>query len=514
MNKLWFVILALTFALFFTACNTAGEQENYIENDESYEEIYAINDENEEEIAELYLTQQEMFLADLDYMLYALENNFALFDVAYWARGIDIQVLIEDMKNIVIANPDMDAVDFMYAMIENFSPLHGFAHFIIETPPLHDFALNNPNDPVRLMFTPRALARWSYPHVLNFYQSQLLRGQWSGQALLRIEGEARRQMRLDRFLLFGKYDEVEEINRALALGDINEAAALISQLGIHIDRNIPNVSTEILEEGQIAYLSINRFFFDNDPESPAWYSDKETIHSFFEEIRDYSHLIIDLRRNTGGIPRFFEDVIVRPIINEPVQAEGFVFAAQGYYSNEHLEAVAHGVSFTPETIGAFIGPSDNRLRTIPEMLAEFDLSELNLADLERMGYGFPIHMEKLYPIRLERFGYQSAFGGKVWLLTSDIVGSAAQISSWLSKESGFATHVGETTGGNFGGPRTAVALPNTGMLFRIDVFYVTDSHGRPLEAGTVPHHFNREGMDALETALALITEGDRESVLE
>jgi len=38
------------------------------------------------------------------------------------------------------------------------------------------------------------------------------------------------------------------------------------------------------------------------------------------------------------------------------------------------------------------------------------------------------------------------------------------------------------------------------------MFYVTDTHGRPLEAGTIPHYFNRNGMDALEAVLAIINE--------
>ena len=35
----------------------------------------------------------EHFLYDIEYMLYVLENNFALFDVAYWARGADITAI-------------------------------------------------------------------------------------------------------------------------------------------------------------------------------------------------------------------------------------------------------------------------------------------------------------------------------------------------------------------------------------------------------------------------------------
>ena len=67
--------------------------------------------------------------------------------------------------------------------------------------------------------------------------------------------------------------------------------------------------------------------------------------------------------------------------------------------------------------------------------------------------------------------------------------------------------MGDTTGGGFGGPRVAVPMPNTGVIFYFDMFYITDARGRPIEAGTDPHFFNRPGMDALETVLALIAEG-------
>ena len=86
--------------------------------------------------------------------------------------------------------------------------------------------------------------------------------------------------------------------------------------------------------------------------------------------------------------------------------------------------------------------------------------------------------------------------------------SGAQIAAWLAKNSGFATLVGEITGGCWGGLRLISAMPNTGILFQFDAFYITDRYGRPLEAGTIPHHFNHPGMDAMETVLALIAEGE------
>jgi ABC-type glycerol-3-phosphate transport system substrate-binding protein len=87
------------------------------------------------------------------------------------------------------------------------------------------------------------------------------------------------------------------------------------------------------------------------------------------------------------------------------------------------------------------------------------------------------------------------------------MGSAAQIVPWVVKEIDFATLVGEVTGGILGGPRTFVALPNSGIVFQMDLFYITDQYGFPLEAGTTPHYFNRDGYDALETVLQMIAEG-------
>jgi C-terminal processing protease CtpA/Prc len=96
------------------------------------------------------------------------------------------------------------------------------------------------------------------------------------------------------------------------------------------------------------------------------------------------------------------------------------------------------------------------------------------------------------------------FNGKIWMLVNENMGSAAQVAAWFAKESGFATLVGDITGGSYGGPRTNARLPNTGIALTFDMLYPIDAHGRPLEAGTIPHHFNLPGLDALETVLTII----------
>jgi len=124
-----------------------------------------------------------------------------------------------------------------------------------------------------------------------------------------------------------------------------------------------------------------------------------------------------------------------------------------------------------------------------------------------MDYGYRLRISANVR-RLPRFDNHPAFDGQIWLLTGPNMMSATQIAAWVAKDTGFATLVGDITGGAYGGPRTFVTLPNSGIAFQMDLFYVTDRHGRPLEAGTIPHYFNREGMDALATVLAMIDEGN------
>ena len=110
-----------------------------------------------------------------------------------------------------------------------------------------------------------------------------------------------------------------------------------------------------------------------------------------------------------------------------------------------------------------------------------------------------------------RFPYipDTSFDGKVWLLTNGNNYSGGALFARHAKEMGFATLVGEQTGGAYTtSAGMFFALPNTGIILRWDIDYLTDSEGRALnEFPTTPHHLNRPGMDALETVLKLIEEG-------
>jgi len=100
---------------------------------------------------------------------------------------------------------------------------------------------------------------------------------------------------------------------------------------------------------------------------------------------------------------------------------------------------------------------------------------------------------------------RSDFCGQPWLLTAGTSASAAEWLTAIWSMSNAAIVVGGRTRGVFDTP-VFFSLPNTGMFLVYDFAYVFDRHSRHLSNGIVPDHFNRVGMDALKTTLALIVE--------
>jgi hypothetical protein len=383
-------------------------------------------------------------------MIYVLENNFAAFDVANWARDVDIRELEAAARKSILAMEE-ECRDIFFGIISyHFSPLSSIGHFNILPYEAIEGGYYN--------FHPRHRHHFRSPEVQRFYgdmtdyrrniQSEEM------QRLVKIYGSPPRMRTLE---------EIMNPERA------------------------PRVET--LRENEIAFISTG-------------ISSSDTI-GLLSYVRDldldsYEHIIIDLRGNGGGIIRHYIEALWHPLSNQQSweNPQLFLFFRDHYYTRRFEDTLDHTslISNFEQNITAIT----EAYRPIQEILAEFDLPELPLIDRSRLQYGAPAIF------RLPILPNPNGFDGKIWLLVDDLVGSASQIFSWFAKETGFATLVGETTGGNFGGERTIAFLPNTGIMFQFDVFYITDSRGRPLEAGTIPHYFNHPGMDALQTVFALI----------
>jgi hypothetical protein len=413
----------------------------------------------------------EFFLEDLDYMVDVLENNFALLDVANWAHGVDYKELAENARKSILAMEEPCEDMFLAIIYTHFFPLFWTGHFEIFTQLAYYHAIRQPvfGEPQHQM----NLRLLNTPLAYRFYDPRSDEQTAFEEALQTVWATLEKPIS-NRFFGLGGYEAPSN----------------------------PEV-TRIIEEGRIGYIfaGISTNMLNNN---------KALIFDFYNEIADFEHLIIDMRGNGGGHINFFIDILLRPLLREVVEhPKSFVFFMDG----EHVRRF-DDILFLSTEYSANMTITEP-YRPVNEILAENDFPDAHLLDFERLHYGAPYGRAYYRRSVIEHFIHplfddRPIFNGKIWLLTDNMMGSAAQVSAWYAKETGFATLVGDTTGGNAGGPRTLVLMPNTGIAFHFDIFYITDSRGRPFEAGTIPHHFNRPGMDALETVLTLIEERDYE----
>ncbi|MCL2854805.1 MAG: S41 family peptidase [Defluviitaleaceae bacterium] len=245
-----------------------------------------------------------------------------------------------------------------------------------------------------------------------------------------------------------------------------------------------NVHAESVEEGRIARIAINSFMRDNIT------VDREIILPFLESVADYEHLIIDIRGNGGGSSSYFPQNFMQYLIDQPLTYHYHFFTMDGDHVRRFYNAKPlpwNDISFNPISYG-FVA----------------ELPYLHPDDAGFLRYYATIE-STIHPS-----DYAVGFNGKIWLLVDGRNFSAADYAATIARQTGFATIVGEPTGGaGIGVDPIVFVLPNTGIAGRFQGVYSTDSLGRNgYEFVTQPDILNRQGMDALATVLALIEEGD------
>ena len=221
-----------------------------------------------------------------------------------------------------------------------------------------------------------------------------------------------------------------------------------------------NITTEILVPDEVAYLAIASFM--NNIEM-----DRDALFAFYEEIQDFDHLIIDLRGNFGGYFVNFTGNVMGALIDEPIAISYHEFfrdtpdvwtGVDMYINAYYLSSDFEG---TPEPVSAFF--------------ERHSMPYFNEHDLDYVDY--VLYWD--YYVQPIEDGFP--FDGKIWLLVDEMSASASELAAIFSASSGFATVVGRPTMGIMGAITITPILPNTGIIFRIDVGYLTDPYGRSLE---------------------------------
>ena len=98
-----------------------------------------------------------------------------------------------------------------------------------------------------------------------------------------------------------------------------------------------NVETKILEPGKTAYVFIDAF------DHGQMETDREILLPFYDKVRTYDNLIIDITNNLGGSMAYFDELVVAPLTKETLTVPGYQLFKDGE-NNRTFLYVEEGVS--------------------------------------------------------------------------------------------------------------------------------------------------------------------------
>lgn len=229
-------------------------------------------------------------------------------------------------------------------------------------------------------------------------------------------------------------NDSKAVNRYSNLQSVGQVSQLSSNDVIY-----DNVKTNILEKAKVAYLSIHSFNTFNIQ------GDMKVIKPYLQSIKNYKTLIIDIRGNGGGDSSYWADNIVPMLINKPLDDTQYLAFRGGSFVEQFIKC-RFGFGYKKlEPISNIY--KENLKNLPPEVKEEFKYYSQN-----------KIHYEPKNSI---------GFSGRIYLLVDGNVFSSAEAFAAFAKSTGFATLVGERTGGDGIGFDPAVCvLPNSGYVFR------------------------------------------------
>lgn len=238
-----------------------------------------------------------------------------------------------------------------------------------------------------------------------------------------------------------------------------------------------NFNTEIIEEGKIASITIKTFDREYVNE------DKEKLLAFFDEVKDYDHVIIDLQNVYSGEVDYFVQNIIAPNIDKPLTADTYLLFKDGDNNRNFLQS-----RYTQDDIKS--------IDTLPsfENIVEEDVEDLDCYVVD--------------PFTVEPSNAKAIIKGKIWVLTSAYTYGVADKFANFCEQTGFATVVGETTsGGGLGIEDFAYQLPNSKLLVGYRGDYPLNQDGScNLEVGTIPNIIT-SNENILDACLKIIENG-------
>jgi len=200
-----------------------------------------------------------------------------------------------------------------------------------------------------------------------------------------------------------------------------------------------NIDAKLLRYKKVAYLGVKKLNKLNIE------SDMKIIKPFLESIKDYDALIIDIRQNGGGSSYYWSEHIVPMLINKPIKWTKYFVYRGGTFSEPFIKSL-RGTGFESlKPIEEFA--KEGLTKAPPEILKD---------------YKYYINAEEIIQPK-----DSVNFRGKIYMLVDSEVYSSSEMWASFAKSTGFATLVGEKTGGDgIGQDPLICTLPNSGYVFR------------------------------------------------
>lgn len=379
-------------------------------------------------------------LADFDYLYQTLEENYPYFQVLQRMEGVDLQVLYQETRP-KIADSSSDAAFFV--LLDQFiGQAQSVGHLSLITPMDYGWFVETYKNQA-------GVPESSWP-----IQKRLAAAYGNTQSQATYEGLSVLMQPIQERVrqYYAKTEPVQDNSKTET-------------------QPLANVETRLIEEGRIAYIAVNSFDMN------FYEEDREKLMTFYQEVRDYDHVIFDLTNNSGGGMSYFDDLIAAPNIDAPLSCQTYELVKNGTLNHQFLDLSAY--------------------RPIAELPP---LPQMNQEDLAEMD-AFYAQQYTIEPLNGEKM-----LQGKVWLLVGPNVFSSSEYAAMFCKATGWATLVGKRTGGDgIGEDPVPIVLPNSGLIVRYSAVYGVDSTGAgSQEWGTEPDIYSIEDESALNTCLHAI----------
>ncbi|QHQ60985.1 hypothetical protein Ana3638_09530 [Anaerocolumna sedimenticola] len=395
------------------ASRTEEAKETVIEKEVVTEEDI-LNEMKSEDKNWMNLTNKQ-YLKDFDYLYKQLKENYPFFGVAKRKYGIDLKKRYEKTRKL-LESCDND-YNFFYLLREEFIPQEFIGHmslwgtrYLSEVKNKKDFVVNFPqygeqlNPYIKALENPVSIK--NYEKMTTFFEN-----------------------------LSKKAEEANKRNEISENSNSNEYENEIASA---------NVTTKLIEDKKIAYIQVQSFDMD------CYKEDIKTLMEFYKKVSGYDNLIIDISENGGGGMDYFNDLIVSPNIDKPIQVPVYSFIKAGENNNKFLK-IKEGIK-------------NGEWKPVKEIPP---LPEINKDDLQELDY----FNDEVYTI--EPMGKEKLFKGKIWLLVSEMNYSSSEYAAMVSKYSGFAELVGRNTDGDgIGTDPVYVILPNSGLVVQYSPYMV------------------------------------------